>query len=83
MGGDDHEDDHDSLDPDNRGARLRADGLASADPAASDVASEPSAGAAHSRGAEGGGDRRGAGLRKGWPTANESCPGTIGSGGRQ
>ena len=30
-----------------------------------------------------GGDRRGAGLRKGWPTANESCPGTIGSGGRQ
>ncbi len=40
MGGDDH----DSLDPDDRGARLRAAGPASADPAVSNVASEPSHG---------------------------------------
>ena len=40
MGGDDY----DSLDPDDCGARSRADGPASAAPAVLDVASEPSAG---------------------------------------
>jgi len=60
MGGDDH----DSPDPMTAAQQcelaVRADGLANAAPALPEVASEPGAGAAHSRAAVAGGDRRGA-----------------------
>ena len=60
MGGDDHDSPDPMIAAQQCELAARADGLANAAPAPPEVASEPGAGAAHSRAAVAGGDCRGA-----------------------